>query len=232
MYLYVKTKRKTSSKVFTLVIIVLWGCEESVFILYYTFFPILKNNEHELLFWQKRRCFKKWLPASLSSPKIIWLLLPYMTGRPPAPQWKAIPNNVFLRAAESFPLSLECSGTKAKEELKPWTDVRNWHWVMSATIQASSTTWVSSAHAPGCQAQLSHSQCCSNTLFRLPERAVLRTFHIYPLKLQREMNKKGRRIPPKLPRKRTERVNWGGLLWTPGERGLRQESPEVLGVTE
>ena len=48
---YVKTKRKTSCKVLTVVIFVLWGYEESFFLWCFCIFQSLKNKEPELPFW-------------------------------------------------------------------------------------------------------------------------------------------------------------------------------------
>ena len=46
-----KTKRKTSSKVLTVVFFVLWGYEESFFLWCFCIFQSLKNKEPELPFW-------------------------------------------------------------------------------------------------------------------------------------------------------------------------------------
>lgn len=134
----------------------------------------------------------------------------------PAAWWKAIPNNVFLPAAETFPLSPQCSGTKAKEKRKLWTDVKNRHSNLCNNPRLQhNTQWARLLTRGPVTAQ--SLQCCSNTLFRPPKRAVPCDIHIYPLKLQREVNKKGRRASVEAHHPNPTQENWKGEWKAPGD---------------
>lgn len=88
----------------------------------------------------------------------------------------------------------------------------------------------SSPSSLGCQAHLGRYQCCSDTWFKLPERAAPHDMSCVPPEAPERHEQKGQHSQAEAHHPNQE--NWKGecrLLWTPGGRGLRQESLGLWG---
>lgn len=113
-----------------------------------------------------------------------------MKGRPPAPQWKAIPDNVFLPQQKHFHHHLNVLEQRLRKSLRPG---------QTSKTDTESSLQQSKLPAQRKWAQLTHWDARHNTIITSAVRTHCSgfqgelspvTFQIYPPKFQGKMNKR------------------------------------------